>query len=104
MALISCYECSHQISSEAAMCPNCGAKPKTKKPQKKSPPPITSIVFISLFAMVVIYLFGDMYKTKRIEEERERLFVERQQQKELYRKLCVQSGGRWNVNECEFFK
>jgi hypothetical protein len=32
MALIKCYECNHEISSEAESCPNCGAP----KPQKHS--------------------------------------------------------------------
>jgi len=31
MALIKCYECSENISSEAIVCPKCGAKPKPKK-------------------------------------------------------------------------
>jgi len=28
MALITCHECKQQISSEAKVCPQCGAKPK----------------------------------------------------------------------------
>lgn len=28
MALITCHECKGQVSSEAAACPQCGAKPK----------------------------------------------------------------------------
>lgn len=31
MALMKCRECGHQVSSEAAACPNCGAKPKTDR-------------------------------------------------------------------------
>lgn len=29
MALVTCHECKAQISSEAAACPQCGAKPKS---------------------------------------------------------------------------
>jgi hypothetical protein len=29
MALVNCRECGHQVSSTAAACPSCGAKPKT---------------------------------------------------------------------------
>lgn len=29
MALIKCHECGNQVSTEAAACPACGAKPKT---------------------------------------------------------------------------
>ncbi|MGL6245680.1 hypothetical protein [Pseudomonas sp.] len=30
MALISCHECKKEISSEAKVCPNCGAEPRQK--------------------------------------------------------------------------
>lgn len=31
MALIKCRECGHDVSTEAAACPNCGAKPKKRR-------------------------------------------------------------------------
>lgn len=31
MSLIKCKECGHEISSEAAACPHCGAAPKRKR-------------------------------------------------------------------------
>ena len=32
MALIKCYECSKEISDQAAACPQCGAPKSTPKP------------------------------------------------------------------------
>ena len=28
MALVKCHECGREVSTEAAACPNCGAKPR----------------------------------------------------------------------------
>lgn len=30
MAIVKCHECGSEVSTEAAACPKCGAKPKTK--------------------------------------------------------------------------
>ena len=34
MALIACYECTAEVSSEAKACPQCGAAPKKPKKTK----------------------------------------------------------------------
>lgn len=49
MALIKCHECGNDVSTEAAACPKCGAKPK--KPQNKTP--VWQKIFI-----VLIFGFG----------------------------------------------
>jgi DNA-directed RNA polymerase subunit RPC12/RpoP len=43
VAMINCAECGNQISSQAAACPKCGAKPKKKT---------------SVFMQVVLGIFG----------------------------------------------
>ena len=59
MALISCHECSKEISSEANACPNCGAAPK--KPEKHGVSGLgigaMAIAFL-LLVVVVIANFG----------------------------------------------
>lgn len=35
MALVKCHECGGDVSSEAAACPKCGAKPKLPKPSPR---------------------------------------------------------------------
>jgi len=50
--MIKCHECGSDISSEAASCPKCGAKPKTKGTWKK--------IFLGFifFAGLLIWLFS----------------------------------------------
>ena len=38
MALISCPECSHEVSDQAAACPNCGFPLRSKAPPVTTPP------------------------------------------------------------------
>ncbi|MDD2765304.1 MAG: zinc ribbon domain-containing protein [Opitutaceae bacterium] len=49
MALIKCSECSHDVSTEAKICPNCGAKVKYKKPTSR-----TTWLLGGLFAAAII--------------------------------------------------
>lgn len=59
MALIVCHECKNQVSSEAKVCPTCGAKVKIPKPARK--PAVRSGVwklagiFIGLVFLVQLY-------------------------------------------------
>ena len=39
MALISCPECSHEVSDQATACPNCGFPLRTKLPTANLPAP-----------------------------------------------------------------
>jgi hypothetical protein len=41
MALISCHECGHRVSTEAAACPGCGAPPRAI-PQPAAPEPVVT--------------------------------------------------------------
>lgn len=50
MSLITCKECSHQISKTAKFCPNCGAK-------NKQPPGCLSVIIIGLILFFVIGVF-----------------------------------------------
>jgi hypothetical protein len=43
MALISCHECGHRVSTEAAACPGCGAPPR-QVVESAPPPPITPVL------------------------------------------------------------
>ena len=59
MSLIKCSECEKEMSSNALVCPHCGAPNKeaqTKEAQKKSNG-VTSIVF-SVIGLCII-LFGE---------------------------------------------
>lgn len=51
MALIKCHECGNQVSTEAASCPKCGAKPKIKK---KSPN-IFGVITIIVIAIIIMW-------------------------------------------------
>jgi hypothetical protein len=57
MALTTCKECGHEISTTAAACPNCGATLKTK-------PPVGSgcfwILIIGIAAVVGLFMFGGL--------------------------------------------
>jgi len=50
MALITCKECQHQISSRAATCPSCGA-PIARAPRKTS---VGTIIAASLIVAVIV--------------------------------------------------
>ena len=53
MALIKCYECGHEISTEAKTCPNCGARNKAYKSKVGK-----FIIVLALgFVVYVVYLF-----------------------------------------------
>src|SRR5688572_13767175 len=57
MALTKCRECGHQVSTQAAACPSCGAKPKTFGLFK-----FVLIGFVVLFGLAVL---GATVNTKR---------------------------------------
>lgn len=48
MALVKCHECGAQVSTEAAACPGCGAKPKKSHVGK------LLVALVSLVALLVI--------------------------------------------------
>jgi hypothetical protein len=50
MALITCKECQHKISSQAAACPSCGA-PIARAPKRTSPLRIV-VVVIAVIAVI----------------------------------------------------
>lgn len=50
MALVTCHECAHEISSEAASCPHCGAKPKIEKTGM----PTWATVLVGLVFLILI--------------------------------------------------
>lgn len=55
MALIKCHECGNEVSTEAKVCPKCGAKvvvPKTKKPTSTSTKVIGVLGVIAVIAVI----------------------------------------------------
>lgn len=67
MALIKCHECGNDVSTEAAACPKCGAKPK------KSVPPSNIGAAIIVIAIVIFAIAkcssGDNEKDVKKEAE-----------------------------------
>lgn len=55
MALIKCHECGKDVSSEAAACPNCGAKPKKPEPteQKKKFGFWQAVIFLCIMGVII---------------------------------------------------
>lgn len=49
MALIRCYECGAQISSEAPACPQCGAVARPGRPRKRWP-------FVALGCLISLFI------------------------------------------------
>lgn len=56
MALIDCPECSREISSEAASCPQCGHPMQVPEPARKWSPGVAAVLSL------VIPGAGQMYK------------------------------------------
>lgn len=52
MALVKCHECGNEVSTEAATCPKCGAKPRLKKES----PLKTGLVVIVVIAVALMYM------------------------------------------------
>jgi len=46
MALVACKECSHEISTTAKACPQCGAKPKRTKWWLWAPLGFVALLFV----------------------------------------------------------
>lgn len=42
MALITCHECGHRVSTEAAACPGCGAPPRQQTQPAPATPPLAA--------------------------------------------------------------
>ena len=61
MALVHCKECGKEISSQATICPNCGAKTETAKYKKKSI--LKVLLFVTILAIIItIYLLTICFK------------------------------------------
>ena len=52
MALIKCHECQNDVSTEAKVCPKCGAKVRVPKDKKKMSLGVK--IFIGFFVLVVL--------------------------------------------------
>ena len=53
MALVNCHECGNEISTEAKICPHCGAKNKKRKRSKIITFGGTFLILFGLFALYV---------------------------------------------------
>lgn len=68
MSLIKCHECGNEVSTEAAACQKCGAKPKAQAvPQKKSPA-IEMFVGVSILAFFLWIIFSPDKENQRSQE------------------------------------
>lgn len=56
MALIKCHECGNEVSTEAAACPHCGAKPQTENPQAKSKAVLQIVGAVATLGAVIAFL------------------------------------------------
>ena len=62
MALMKCRECGHEISSEAASCPRCGApKPQKKSSIEGSVQAILGIIFVTFLVLMVVRACSDAF-------------------------------------------
>jgi hypothetical protein len=62
MSLITCHECTNQVSSEATTCPKCGAK-------VKRPPSATKIVLVGFMLLVIAISIVGNQTTQRPAEK-----------------------------------
>lgn len=63
MALVKCGECGHDVSTEAAACPNCGARPKAAAAPTAPYKPsiilkVAVIVLVGFFAIIFLLMFA----------------------------------------------
>ena len=66
MALVTCPECKREMSSQAAVCPGCGAPNGTAQPRRKKPRfwKIVLALLFAGFAIMVLIDLKDETKTK----------------------------------------
>lgn len=57
MALIKCEECGKEISEQASICPNCGAKTDIAKKQKENI--ITALIIAVLILIIGLFIFAN---------------------------------------------
>jgi len=55
MALIKCHECGHEISTEAKVCPQCGAKNINRK--KTFTPTWGAVVIVTILALLIYDIY-----------------------------------------------
>lgn len=53
MALVACHECGNQISTEAKVCPQCGAKNKGLKKKTNW----VHVIGLIIFAYIIYYIY-----------------------------------------------
>lgn len=82
MALMNCHECKKQISTEAKVCPNCGAK--ARPPKKKTSKVL--LIGLALAAIWTVYLgaqnAGVKREAEKAEEQRQAALTPEQRAKE----------------------
>ena len=68
MALIKCKECGKEISDQAKICPNCGAKTEVLEQKRYNiiiAICIAIVVFIAILSVYLIYTSNPIYKYKQ---------------------------------------
>lgn len=58
MSIVACKECGHQVSTTAKSCPQCGAKPKTRK----------LWLWIPLWLFAAVFVYGAVTGPKNTTE------------------------------------
>jgi DNA-directed RNA polymerase subunit RPC12/RpoP len=70
MALIKCHECGKKVSTEAAVCPACGAAVKIPEPKKKTPTRgVYRILGYALCAYLVVIFVTVLFRRDPTPEE-----------------------------------
>jgi len=67
--LITCPECGHQVSDQAATCPSCGIAIAKKQPKKKKN--VGLIVLVSSLILAVILVVGGIFYFRTLEQQNE---------------------------------
>lgn len=65
MALIKCHECGKDVSTEAKLCPGCGAKPKLTSGSNDGW--IAGGIGLAVLIAVMIFGGGETYSTAQVE-------------------------------------
>jgi uncharacterized membrane protein YvbJ len=75
MALISCYECGTQVSTDAAACPKCGAPNKNSNQISEKQPartrPIFKVLAVLLAGFILIVLLSKPDSQSRVTSDAE---------------------------------
>ncbi|MEI7638499.1 MAG: zinc-ribbon domain-containing protein [Syntrophus sp. (in: bacteria)] len=94
MALKKCHECDHDVSSDAKVCPNCGAPVKKEVPPKRGVPKgcmiflgVTGILFFLIMGFTMLIDSCDKRQTEKdTAKQKQDLVIKEAQRKDAFLK------------------